>query len=87
MTADHCIECSVALGKFSHEVELPLGVCGEGVNGDYNWHTKDFCVLNLLLEIGEALLYKVHVLLGVLRLERSSGNDWRTTPVHLKGTN
>ncbi len=30
---------------------------------------------------------QLNVFLNVFRLERSSGNDWRATSVHLKGSN
>jgi hypothetical protein len=40
----------------------------------------------LLPEVGKALLHEVDVLLGVLRLERSSGDDRRATSVHLESS-
>jgi len=58
----------------------------ELVDGDDNFETELLGVLNVLAQVGTALLEELEVLLLVYVSQGLSGGDGRATSVHLEGS-
>ena len=72
-------------GALADQLDLRVGVGGEAVDGHDHRDAELAGVLDVLQQVGQALLQQLEVLLLVGLVQRLAGDDLGATAVHLEG--